>query len=504
MGAELFGRIARKKGFVRESQLANALRFQEELFALGFEKRLGDILVEDGVLSREQLDQVLRLQQINEQGLWSKRFAKIAVKNGLATQEQVDAALETAREGGFQVGIGAVLVDRGFLAPVAVRAIRQAMERIDRSNEAASTVSTPTTGAPGTAKLGVEIEVEPEDLDSALLARRTRDVLFAAVALRDGLVLVPELERALREQARLHPEEPPLEDVLRDRGILSRRELDLVGQALDAAQREKLAIPGYTVEGVLGHGATSIVLRARHELIDRPVAIKLFREEHAATKDVNALVEEARTIARIRHPNVVGLFDVGRLHRRIYYVMELVDGRTLLDLIREKGGLPEREALGIARGICCALEAIHAAGLVHRDVKPLNVLIAKGGIVKLTDLGLAREVGGKDETPDAVYGSPYTISPEQVHGEPVDIRADLYGLGATLFQALTGEPPFDGTNALAVMMRHVTDPVPDPRKRKPGLHEGTAQLVQRLMAKSKDERPSLPAHVIEAIDKLLC
>jgi serine/threonine-protein kinase len=363
-------------------------------------------------------------------------------------------------------------------------------------------------GTPPT-QVNVNIEVEPEDLAEASLARRTRDVLFAAVALRDGLVLVPELERALREQLREHPEEPALEDVLRDRGILSHRELDLVGQALDAAKSEKLAIPGYVVEDVLGHGATSIVLRARQELIDRPVAIKLFREEHAAATDVNTLVEEARTIARIRHPNVVGLFDVGRLHRRIYYVMELVDGRTLLDLIREKArgeekGLDEREALGIARGICCALEAIHAAGLVHRDVKPLNVLIARGGIVKLTDLGLAREVGRKDETPDAVYGSPYTISPEQVQGEPVDIRADLYGLGATLFQTLTGEPPFEGTNPLAVMMRHVTEPVPDPRTRKPGLGAGAAELVQRLMAKSRDERPSLPAHVIEAIDKLLC
>lgn len=528
MGGGLFGRIALEKGLVDEGQLARALRFQEELRALGLEKKLGEILVEDGVLSKEQVEQTFRLQQLNEQGIWSRRFGKIAVKNGLATQDQVDSAFEAARESGFQVGIGAVLVERGALAPVAVRAIRQAIERADRKGgETLSGATppfgtltgvtplsgTPVTGAPlpgttpafGTqthsARLGIALDVEPTDgLSDLAIEKHIHDVLFAAVALRDGRVLVPELERALREQARSHPDEPLLETVLKDRGILGGRELEAIARGLEQARGEKLAIPGYVLTGVLGRGATSIVLRARHELIEREVAIKLFREEHVAATDVNALVDEARTIARIRHPNVVGLYDVGRVHRRIYYVMELVDGSTLLDRIRDKGPLAEREALVVARAVACALEAIHAAGLVHRDVKPLNILMAGDGSVKLTDLGLAREVGGADDSPVAVFGSPQTISPEQVQGERVDIRADLYGLGATLFHALTGRPPYEGKDALGVMTRHVTDPVPDPRAVNPEVREEVASLVRWLMQKSRDERPALPAKVIEAID----
>ena len=502
MGGGLFGRIAIEKGFVDEARIARALRFQEELRALGIEKLLGDLLVEEGALQADQVVLVCRLQHLNEQTIYSRRFAKIAVKNRLATQDQVDSAFEAARESGFQVGIGAVLVERNVLAPVAVRAVRAAIERVDRSQEPGAA---PPQGPPSpTAKLGVALEVEPVDgLSELAVEKRIRDVLFAAVALREGLVLVPELERALREQARSHPEEPLLETVLRDRGVLAPRELESVASALEQARGEKLTIPGYTILSALGYGATSIVLRARHELIGREVAIKLFRTEHVAATDVNALVEEAKTIARIRHPNVVGLYDVGRVHRRLYYVMELVLGRTLEDAIRELGRIPEPEALAIARDVAHALEAIDAAGVVHRDVKPLNILLARDGTVKLTDLGLAREVGGgAEEAPGAVFGSPHTISPEQVQGESVDIRADLYGLGATLFHALTGRPPYEGTEAVSVMTRHVTEPVPDPRSVSPEVSEGAARLVMWLMAKRREDRPSSPGEVVDGIQLL--
>src|SRR5437660_313754 len=132
MGGGLFGRIALEKGLLDEEKLSRALRFQEELRALGLEKKLGEIFIEDGVLTKEQFEQIFRLQQLNEQGIWSRRFGRIAVKNALATQDQVDSAFEAAQRSGFEVGIGGVLVERGVLAPVAVRAIRQAIDRADR------------------------------------------------------------------------------------------------------------------------------------------------------------------------------------------------------------------------------------------------------------------------------------------------------------------------------------------------------------------------------------
>jgi tRNA A-37 threonylcarbamoyl transferase component Bud32 len=502
MAAEvgLFGRIAIEKGLVNEAQLESALRAQEDLRALGLPKQLGELLVADGVLKPDQVTLICRLQQMNEQAQYDKRFARIVMKNGFATPDQVDSALDAARDGGYQVTVGGVLVERGLLTPVAVRAIRNAMERPAPGGR-------PDPGAPvgpATAKLGAALEVEPENAPDLGVEKKIRDVLFAAVALRDGLVLVPELVRSLRNQANLNPEQPLLETVLASRGILSAREIGAVSEALEVSRAEKLTIPGYRITDVLGRGATSIVLRARHELIDREVAIKLFRTEHVAATDVDALVEEARTIAKIRHPNVVGLYDVGRVHRRLYYVMELVDGPTLQETIRERGFLPEREALARVRDIASALDAVHAAGLVHRDVKPLNILLARSGEAKLTDLGLAREGGQADAEPaNGVSGTPQTIAPEQVQGERVDIRADLYGLGATLFMALTGRPPFEGREALGVMRRHVTDEVPDPRTLRPEVSEPTAKLVMKLMAKRPEDRPPHPHQVVSKIDRIL-
>src|SRR5262249_36092757 len=158
-------------------------------------------------------------------------------------------------------------------------------------------------------------------------------------------VLLPELERALRDRAdgsAKKGEPVSLEATLVARGIITEKERRKVENALETARTEKITIPGYKLTDVLGQGATSIVLRARHELIDREVAIKLFRPEYGAGEDADVLLAEAKTIAKIRHPNVVGLYDAGRVHRRFFYVMELIDGPTLLDTIRERGALPER------------------------------------------------------------------------------------------------------------------------------------------------------------------
>jgi tRNA A-37 threonylcarbamoyl transferase component Bud32 len=498
----LFGRIAIEKGLVTESQLESALRAQEELRALGLPRQLGQLLVQDGVLKPDQVTLICRLQQMNEQAQFDKRFARIAVKNGLATQDQVDSALEAARDGGFQLTLGGVLVERGILTPVAVRAIRSAMERTGTG--APEGVAPGAPAGPTTARLGAALLVEPESAPDLGVEKRIRDVLFAAVALRDGRVLVPELERALRNQASMGAEQPLLETVLASRGILPPAEIGAISSALEVARAEKLTIPGYRITDVLGRGATSIVLRARHEMIDREVAIKLFRTEQVEATDVDALVEEARTIAKLRHPNIVGLYDVGRVHRRVYYVMELVDGPTLQETIRERGPLPEREVLERARDVASALDAVHAAGLVHRDVKPLNILLARTGEAKLTDLGLAREGGKADsDLTNTASGTPQTIAPEQVQGETVDIRADLYGLGATLFMALTGRAPFEGGQALGIMLRHVTDDVPDPRTLRPELTEPTAALVMRLMAKRPEDRPPHPHQVVGTIEKIL-
>lgn len=502
----LFGRIALKKGLVTEADLQRALRFQEELRALGLDRPLGRILVDEGVLAEGQVDVILRLQEVNLRARQGKAFARVAARNGLAPPEVLDDALRQAREEGFARTLEAILVEREVIDTRTVRAVHAALERARRAREGEEEDDDDGPARPGspTGRLARTLDVGDEDDDDGEVAEagRRNDVLFAAVALRDGLVLVSELERALEEQAR-RPERPPLERVLLERGVLQRDDVRAVRARVEESRRERLTIPGYEVVDVLGYGVTSIVLRARHAMIGREVAIKLFRPEHVAAHTVDGLIEEARQMARVRHPNIIQLFEVGRVHRRIFYVMELVDGRTLAVRVRDEGALPEREALRVARDVASGLVALHQAGLVHRDVKPQNVLLSRSGVAKLTDLGLACDPTRPTPIPGAIYGSPQTMAPEQAQGDAVDARADLYGLGATLFHALTEQPPFDGKDALAVMMAHITEPVPDPRARRSDVSEATARLVMSLLAKSPADRPSSAEEVVRRIDALL-
>jgi len=525
----LFGRIALEKGLVTESQLSRAVRYQEEIRSLGLEKPLGEILVSEGILKPQDVLLILRLQKVNETKRESKRFVRLAFANGLLTKEQGESAIDVVRFEGYQRSVAAVLVERGDLTQGQVRAVRAAIERKDeklkqkerekekerererdkerekdeKNEKNEKEIESGSFATRQTGKLG---DAHALDVDPAFLppdlAKRTRDLLFASIALRDGLVLVPELERALQHQLTL-PDEPPLEQILLERGILTEKEVSAISQALTASRAEKLTIPGYRISDVLGRGSTALVLRARHEIIDREVAIKLFKTEHMETADAEALVEEARTYAKINHPNVVGLYEVGRVHRRIYYVMELVEGRTLYEMIRRRGMIPEKETLAYAREVVRALEAFREAGLVHRDVKPQNIMITRDGVAKLTDLGLAKEVDRPDANPDAIYGTPHTIAPEQATGGKLDIRTDLYGLGATIYYALTGGPPYSGSDPLAIVMHHLTKAVPDPRVKCPDVSEGTARFVQALLAKDAKDRPAGPKEALATIEKLL-
>jgi serine/threonine protein kinase len=250
----------------------------------------------------------------------------------------------------------------------------------------------------------------------------------------------------------------------------------------------------YEIGEVVAKGGMGVVWRARDLRLGRPVAVKLVAGEALADPTVVARFDrEARTVARLNHPNIVAIYDVGTDGGDSFLVMELVDGSSLATVIGD-GPLPVGETLEIATQACHGLAAAHAAGVVHRDIKPANLIRTPAGVVKVCDFGIARLAHAAAQarlTGTAVaMGSTSYMAPEQINGEPVDARADLYGLGCTIYAMLTGKPPFVGESPLAIVHQHVTAAPPDLRAARPDVPAGLAALVGELLAKSPDDRPA--------------
>jgi eukaryotic-like serine/threonine-protein kinase len=247
----------------------------------------------------------------------------------------------------------------------------------------------------------------------------------------------------------------------------------------------------YELEELVGTGGMSSVYRAHDRLLERDVALKVLHERFTAEGDhVERFRREARSVAQLSHPNIVTVIDRGEQDGRQFIVFEYCDGENLKDLIARKGPLPEREAVELALQIARALGFAHEHGLVHRDVKPQNVLLNGDGETKVTDFGIARSLdvhGGLTQT-GTVMGTSDYISPEQARGSRVDAQSDIYSLGAVLYEMLTSEVPFPGDNFVSVALRHINEPVPSVRDRRPDVSPRLDAAVQRAMAKDPRDR----------------
>src|SRR5205085_4037270 len=241
----------------------------------------------------------------------------------------------------------------------------------------------------------------------------------------------------------------------------------------------------YRLEARVGAGGMSTVYRALDETLQRNVAIKLMNREVSSDSDqLERFRREARAVAQLSHPHIVGVIDAGEDEGRPYIVFECVDGETLKDRIRRRGRLPIPEAVAYAIEIARALGAAHSRHIVHRDVKPQNVLIDEEGSAKVTDFGIARTLDEEGLTVDGrVLGTTDYVSPEQALGRPVTGQSDLYSLGVVLYEMLTGEVPFKGENQVAVAMKHVREELPDVQHRRPEISAALAQVVDAATAK---------------------
>jgi serine/threonine-protein kinase len=262
----------------------------------------------------------------------------------------------------------------------------------------------------------------------------------------------------------------------------------------------------YRIEDVLGRGGMAGVYRAHDSVLERDVALKILDPRLSGDEEhVERFRREARAIAALSHPNLVTVIDRGEVEECEFIVFELVRGANLKELLHERRALPVQEALALVRQTARGLAYAHAHGVVHRDVKPQNVLVDELGTAKVTDFGIARlvEADGGITQSGTIMGTSDYLSPEQATGKVVDERADEYSLGVLLFELLTGEVPYEGDGAVTVALKHVHDPIPSVRTRRPEIPQRVDDLVRTAMAKRPEERFPTLEEMIEEIDACL-
>ena len=255
----------------------------------------------------------------------------------------------------------------------------------------------------------------------------------------------------------------------------------------------------------IGEGGMAIVYKAKCRLLNRYVAIKILRPEF--TKDeqfVENFRRESQAAAGLSHPNIVSVYDVGQEGNIHFIVMELVEGKTLSELIEEKGRLDYKEAINITRQVASALSLAHKNQIVHRDIKPHNILITNTGVAKLADFGIAKAVsvstiiGGNNK----VMGSVHYFSPEQARGAYVDERSDIYSLGIVLYEMLTGKVPFDGDNPISIALMHINDPMPSVSAEVPGIPPQLEKIIMKATDKYQTNRYRTADEMIEDLDNI--
>ena len=260
----------------------------------------------------------------------------------------------------------------------------------------------------------------------------------------------------------------------------------------------------YEILEKIGSGGMSVVYKAKCHTLNRLVAIKVLKEEFASDENfVSKFKMEAQAAARLSHPNIVNVYDVVDEENLHYIVMELIEGITLKNYIEKKELLDSKEAIGIAIQVAQGIAAAHEQHIIHRDIKPQNMIISKDGKVKVADFGIARAVSSQTVNSSAAVGSVHYISPEQARGGYCDERSDIYSFGITLYEMVTGRVPFEGDNTVAVALAHLEDPVVPPGDYNPQVYSGLEDIILKCTKKKPDRRYGSMEEVIHDLHRVL-
>ncbi|RME79659.1 MAG: serine/threonine protein kinase [Planctomycetota bacterium] len=550
-----FGNLAVREGLIGPEQLKEALEVQRHLNKVGYHEPLGEICIKLGFLSEEEVQKILDLQNQNPSSP-KQLYGRVALQNKLVTEEELQECLDLQKKGDTYAPIGHYLIQKGYLSQWNHQAILRAIQRITKTSDLQEdTVSyedyeeeKKSFQNEKYAKVAIERgHVTSDQLEEALQNTSQRPIweyLLSKkyITIKDHyyiLDILANLHRSAIEKEsqigkRRKRDYTPRgmgkkESLLQLKLILDGKkrrkpswELHNVSNYEDCKINEKETFAHYRLLERLGYGGMAVVYRAQNLESGEFEALKILPPQQVAEaifdsdmaydqKRQERFQREINILKQMNHPNIVRLKEVGHYRSYHYFSMELIEGCTLADLLEKAGFLDERWALEITLNICRALAYIWEKKVVHRDIKPENIMISLGGEVKLFDFGLAKSLQflplrGDLTSHDVILGTPTYMAPEQtglLKGQSIDVRTDLYSLGATLFDMLTGAPPFFDDSPLKTMVMHFRDPVPDIREKNKKITEGTARLIAKMMAKKPDERFSHPFEVMDRINHIL-
>ncbi|MHC4503002.1 MAG: serine/threonine-protein kinase [Planctomycetota bacterium] len=496
----LFGRIAVHNGLVTVEQLDECLDLQRERAP---SKHIGQIMIERGLIDEIQARAVLGVQRRrlhrgsrSAQAASEKRLCETLVRERIIDQKTISRARrskEEMEERGLFPSLGDILVQQGSLSLTQLSAVQAGMARRELWCVSCGKKYRAHGYRPGLdarcRRCGGRLE--PRDVP-APAPPEGRDITDE---------IAPPAPAATPEPS--GPSEPAesfedqLPSDLRERRPTSEAFEPKVGDVIGGRCR---------LDEMIGEGAWGNVYRARDLVLDREVAVKVLAPRRAGAPHlVQRFLSEARAAARLTHANIVMVHDVGE-ERGVYYMnMHFIRGKSVQQLIKERGRFEVREALGIVRQTAEALDYAHRKQMVHRDVKPGNIMLDESGQVTIVDFGLTKHMGADAHLTAAgmVVGTVHYMSPEQADGRTVDGRSDLYSLGVTLFEMLTGRVPFKADTPWKVLLRHQKEPAPDPTTLRPELPEQVSKLVLKLMAKDPAARPATGADLARAIDAIV-
>ncbi|MHC5019341.1 MAG: protein kinase domain-containing protein [Planctomycetota bacterium] len=503
---EFYCEVIKRLGYATEEKLAQAREVKRASAKARLAMTLGEVLERRDVVDKAKIRMASQIKAHGEVVHEEICYGKIAIESGFTDFNQVKRAIAHQRAMDFGVALGPLLMSGGHLTRHQHREILARLAALHATElEQAAGAKAPDRPTENTTQF-----IKAFTGQSA----RKSSGMFGDLAVRYGFITADQLGEALEMQRTLRRDgvDKYLGVIMQEKGYLTDRQVEILCQSLQG-ELVKNPIDNYKIEAELGRGAMGLVYAARQINLDRIVALKVLDPRLAMDRQfIESFQSEARAAASLNHPNaslnhpnIVQAYDVGRSRGYFYFAMEYVDGTTVKQMIDESNGLKVDTVLDIGVQVLRALAHAEQHGMVHRDVKPANIMVTPEGVAKLCDLGLAHRGEDMDGggLSSKIVGSPFYIAPEQIEGRSdLDSRADVYALGATLYHALVGEPPYPGRTADEIFLKHLTARVPDPTASKPEVPASVSEVIRKMMGKDREERFNTAAECLDVMKTL--